>query len=137
MDRDNDTRDYGVQVCFGRNCTPAGARAVLAAMEREIAVQGLKERVTVLPSSCRNRCDFGPSVNVMPPMQPEAPETQDIVQYARVNAEAARCIVREHLKDGRPVAAYLFHPPAPHPFTNGKRAFTYDPAAFRPRDDDR
>jgi len=137
MDEDNDTRDYCVQVCFGRNCTPAGARAVLAAMEHEIVAQGLGERVTVLPSSCRNRCDFGPSVNVMPAMQPGAPEIQEIVQYAQVNADGVRRIVREHLKDGTPAVAYLFHPPTPHPFTSGKRVFTYDPAAFRPRDDDR
>lgn len=123
---DNDTERFFVQVCFGRNCTPAGAHAVLTAMEREIAAQGLGERVTILPSSCRNRCDFGPSVNVLPGM----------TQYAYVDAEGARRIVREHLKGGHPVARYLFQPPPPPPATSGKRVFTFDPAAFRPRDDE-
>lgn len=130
---DNDTRNYCIQVCFGRNCTPAGARAVRVATEHEIAAWGLGERVTVLPCSCRNRCDFGPSVDVMPQLQPEPQET---VRYARVDTEGARRIVREHLKDGTPVAGYLFHPPIPRPLASGKRAFMYDPAAFRPRDDD-
>ncbi len=132
---DNDTRNYCVQVCFGRNCTPAGARAVRAAVEHEIAAQGLGERVTVLPSSCRDRCDFGPSVDVMLTTL-NAPDVREVSRYVRVDAERARRIVREHLKEGVPVAGYLFRPPAPRPLTGGKRAFTYDPAAFRPRDDD-
>jgi len=126
MAMDDGTRTYFVQVCFGRNCTPAGARAVLTAMEDEIAAQGLTECVTVLPSSCRNRCEFGPSVNVLPEM----------VQYAHMDAEGARRVVREHLKGGVPVASCLFRPPAPPPIASGKRVFTFDPAAFRPRDDD-
>lgn len=134
---DSETRAYCVQVCFGRNCTPAGARAVLAAMEHEVATQGLEERVTLLPSSCRNRCDFGPSVDVMPTMQSDMrEEARETVRYARVDVAHARRIVREHLKDGTPVAGYLFRPPAPRPLASGKRAFTYDPAAFRPRHND-
>jgi len=125
MAMNDETKTYFVQVCFGRNCTPAGARTVFTAMEDEIAAQGLTECVTVLPSSCRNRCEFGPSVNVLPEM----------TQYAYMDAEGARRVVREHLKGGVPVAACLFRPPAPPPIASGKRVFTFDPAAFRPRDD--
>lgn len=119
---------YYVQVCFGKHCTPAGARATLWAMEDEIAAQGLAERVTVVPSSCRNRCDFGPSVDVLP----------DMTHYAYVDAAAARRIAREHLAGGVPVRAHRFMPPASPvpPAGTGKRVFTFDPAAFRPRDDD-
>lgn len=121
----NDAPTYYVQVCFGKHCPLAGSREVLAAMEEEVTAQGLDERVTVVPSSCRNRCDFGPSVNVLP----------GPVLYHHIDTVAARRIVREHLAGGEPVRAYLFAP-SPHRAVAGKRTFTYDPAAFRPHDDE-
>ncbi len=124
-DTNNDAPTYYVQVCFGKHCPFAGAQDVLRAMEEEVAAQGLAERVTVVPSSCRARCDFGPSVNVLP----------GPVLYHHVDDAAARRIVREHLAGGAPVRAHLFAPP-PRRATPGKRTFTYDPAAFRPGDDE-
>lgn len=115
-----------VHICFGIHCTPNGARALLAVFEAEIAALGLADRVVVLPSSCRNRCDCGPSVNVMP----------GNVQYRNVDAAGARRIVREHLAGGAVVRDYLFRPPAPSAALPGRRVFTFDPAAFRPRDDE-
>lgn len=116
---------YFVQVCFGKSCTPAGSRAVFRALEAEIEALGLGERVTVVPSSCRDRCNFGPSINVMP----------GLVRYNRVDAAGARRIAREHLAGGRVVRDLLYCPPIATP-TTGKRVFTFDPAAFRPRDDE-
>ncbi len=86
---------------------------------------GIAERVTVLPTTCRNRCDWGPSVNVMP----------GSVRYSRVDAAGARRIAREHLAEGRIVRDYLFRPPPPGAPTPGRRVFTFDPAAFRPGDE--
>lgn len=116
---------YLVHICFGIHCTPNGSRALLAVFEAEIAARGLADRVVVLPSSCRSRCDWGPSVNVMP----------GNVQYSHVDPTGARRIVREHLAGGAIVRDYLFRPPA-KAAVPGRRVFTYDPAAFRPRDDE-
>lgn len=112
---------YLVHVCFGPNCTPAGSRALLRVLEAEVTALGIAERVTILPSTCRNRCDFGPSINVSP----------GNVYYNHVDAEAARRIAREHLAGGVVVRDYLFRP-ASAPPSHGRRAFTFDPAAFRP-----
>lgn len=113
--------DYLVHICFGPHCTPAGSRALLRVFETEIAVLGIAEHVTILPSTCRNRCDFGPSVNVFP----------GNVRYNRVDTAAARRIAREHLAGGVIVRDYLFRPTFAAP-TSGRRVFTFDPAAFRP-----
>lgn len=120
--------DYLVHICFGIHCTPNGSRALLAVFEAEIAARGLADRVVVLPSSCRSRCDFGPSVNVMP----------GNVQYSYVDPAGARRIVREHLAGGAVVRDYLFGPPAQPTAAAapGRRVFTFDPTAFRPRDDE-
>ena len=52
----------------------------------------------VIATSCRNRCEWGPSLNVYP----------GPVFYAEVTPEAIEEIVREHLLGGRPVERYLF-----------------------------
>ena len=119
--------DYIVHICFGLHCTPNGSRALLRIFEEETEACGIADRVAVLPSSCRSRCDWGPSVNVMP----------GNVQYNHVDPEGVRRIVREHLVGGTIVRDYLFRPPTkPTATIPGRRVFTFDPAAFRPRDDE-
>ena len=119
--------DFLVHVCFGPHCTPNGSRLLMRVFEAEIAACGLADHVVVLPSSCRSRCDWGPSVNIMP----------GDVRYNHVDAEGVRRIVREHLAGGTIVRDYLFRPPVPAAATiPGRRTFTFDPAAFRPRDDE-
>ncbi len=127
MTDDDSGTAYYVQVCMGKSCTACGAKHLYRLLQRECAVAGVAGRVTVVPSSCRNRCDYSPSVNVMPGM----------VLYNHVDDEGVRRIACEHLAAGRPVREYLYCPPAPAPLPSGKRAFTFDPAAFRPRDDDK
>jgi (2Fe-2S) ferredoxin len=117
--------DYFVHLCFGSNCTLAGSRRLLYVLEEEIAALDIRERVTVVPTTCRNRCDWAPSMNVMP----------GNVLYNDLDAEAIRRIAREHLAGGAVVDDYLFHPPPPPIPTHGRRVFTFDPNAFRPKDE--
>ena len=35
-------------------------------LERAVREAGLADRVEVLATTCRNRCDYGPSLNVYP-----------------------------------------------------------------------
>jgi len=94
----NDEDGYRVHLCFGPNCTPRGSRALLPILQSAIFRAGLSLRVEVIATSCRNRCEWGPSLNVYP----------GPVFYAEVTPEAIEEIVREHLLGGRPVERYLF-----------------------------
>ena len=74
-------------------CAARGAAASLAALQREIAAQGLDDVVQVTPCDSLGMCGRGPSMIVYP----------EGLWYTRVTPEAAVEIVREHLRDGRPV----------------------------------
>ena len=94
---------HRVHVCFGPNCSPRGSRALLPILEAAVARAGLADRVEIIVATCRNRCDFGPSVNVYP----------GPTFYAGVTPEAIEEIVAEHLAGGRPVARWIFRPAPP------------------------
>jgi (2Fe-2S) ferredoxin len=87
---------FRVHLCFGPNCTPRGSRDLLPLLHQALMTAGLSDEVEVIATSCRNRCETGPSVNVYP----------GPVFYAGVDAEAIERIVREHLAGGVPVERY-------------------------------
>lgn len=89
---------YRVHLCCGPNCTRAGSRALLPVLEEEIAAQGLSGDIAVQETSCRNRCEQAPSVNVYP----------GPTFYNRLTPEGIRAIVRHHLRAGVPVRAWFF-----------------------------
>ena len=89
---------YRVHLCCGPNCTRAGSRALLPVLEEEIAAQGLTGDVAVQETSCRNRCEQAPSVNVYP----------GPTFYNRLTPAAIRAIVRQHLRADMPVRAWFF-----------------------------
>ncbi len=89
---------YRVHLCCGPNCTRAGSRALLPVLEEEIAAQGLTGDVSVQETSCRNRCEQAPSVNVYP----------GPTFYNRLTPDAIRTIVRQHLCAGEPVCAWCY-----------------------------
>lgn len=91
---------YRVHLCFGPNCTPRGSRALLPVLEAAVAAEGIGDRVEIIASTCRDRCDYGPSMNVYP----------GPVFYNELTPEAIEEIVREHLRDGRPVGRWFFRP---------------------------
>jgi (2Fe-2S) ferredoxin len=91
---------YRVHLCFGPNCTPRGSRALLPVLEAAIEREGLTGRVEVIATTCRDRCDYGPSMNVYP----------GPVFYNQLTPEAIDEIVHEHLAGGRPVQRWLFRP---------------------------
>ena len=92
---------YRVHVCFGPNCTPRGSKATFAALQQAILDLGLYFDVELFATSCRNRCELGPSVNVYP----------GPVLYGFVDEAAARRIATEHLKGGEPVRSQSVQPP--------------------------
>lgn len=91
---------YRVHLCFGPNCSPRGSRALLPVLEAAIAREGLSGTVEVTVATCRDRCDYGPSMNVYP----------GPVFYNELTPEAIEEIVREHFGAGRPVNRWFFRP---------------------------
>ena len=81
---------HRVHVCFGKNCTPAGAKEVYDAFQRSIAEIGLTGEIELIATSCRSRCELGPSVNVYP----------GPVTYGQMTLERAIRVVRNHLVSG-------------------------------------
>jgi NADH-quinone oxidoreductase subunit F len=99
-DGDEQPPCYRVHLCFGPNCSERGSRALLPILEGAVRDAGLEDRVEILASTCRNRCDYGPSMNVYP----------GPVFYNAIDREAVEEIVREHLGRGRIVDRWLFRP---------------------------
>jgi (2Fe-2S) ferredoxin len=91
---------YRVHLCFGPNCTERGSRMLMPILEQAVIEAGLGDSVEVLATTCRNRCDEGPSMNVYP----------GPTFYNRIDPEAIRAIVTEHLRSGHICGAHLYRP---------------------------
>jgi (2Fe-2S) ferredoxin len=74
-------------------------------LESAIRRAGLTDRVEIIIASCRDRCDYGPSMNVYP----------GPVFYNHLTAEAIEEIVEQHLVGGQPIARWIFRPTATQP----------------------
>jgi len=66
-------------------------------LEAAVERAGLTEKIEITASTCRNRCEIGPSVNVYP----------GPFFYREVTPEAIQRIVTEHLVGGVPVEDHL------------------------------
>lgn len=108
---DADQRRYRVHLCFGPNCTERGSRALLPVLEEAVRARGLADSVEILATTCRNRCDYGPSMNVYP----------GPVFYNELDSEAIVAIVHEHLGRGAVVERWLFRPKQEFVRAGGRR----------------
>jgi (2Fe-2S) ferredoxin/SAM-dependent methyltransferase len=75
-------------------CAARGAAAVVEALRREVAAQGLMDVVQVTSCGSIGLCEHGPNLVVYP----------EGTWYSGVSAGDVAEIVREHLAQGRPVA---------------------------------
>lgn len=91
---------YRVHLCFGPNCSERGSKQLWPRLEAAISEAGLSSEVELLATTCRNRCDYGPSLNVYP----------GPVFYNGITAEAVNEIVHEHLGQGRVCQRWVFRP---------------------------
>lgn len=88
---------------------------MLPVLEAAVAREGLSDRVEIIATSCRNRCDYGPSMNVYP----------GPTFYNELTPEAVEEIVREHLRDGRPATRWLFRPKLLRPSISSRNSRRY------------
>ena len=79
----------------------AGARPVLNTLVEEVENLSLSGKVTVAQTGCIGICQFEPVVEVF-----EAGKEK--VTYVKVDAEKAKKIAQQHLKDGKVVVEYTF-----------------------------
>ncbi len=79
----------------------AGARPVLNTLVEEVEKLSLSGKVTVAQTGCIGICQFEPVVEVF-----EAGKEK--VTYVKVDAEKAKKIAQQHLKDGKVVVEYTF-----------------------------
>jgi (2Fe-2S) ferredoxin len=93
-------REYRVHLCFGPNCTERGSRELMPILEQALQEAGLCGCVEVLATTCRNRCDYGPSLNVYP----------GPVFYNLLDRGAIHDIVERHLERGVIADQWLFRP---------------------------
>lgn len=84
-------------VCAGKHCARAGAKHVIRAVEASLHEAGLADMVQLALTKCQDYCDDGPVMTVLPGGYP----------YVELDPEAARQVVLEHVRDGRPVLAQL------------------------------
>ncbi len=77
--------------------------------------EGLADRVEIIATSCRNRCDYGPSMNVYP----------GPTFYNELTPEAIEEIVRDHLKHGRLATRWLFRPKLLRPSVPSRKPQRY------------
>ena len=79
----------------------AGARPVLNTLVEEVEALGLASKVTVSQTGCIGICQYEPVVEVF-----EAGKEK--VTYVKVDAQKAKKIAKEHLKEGKVVVDYTF-----------------------------
>ena len=72
----------------------------MPALEQAVRAAGLADQVEILATTCRNRCDYGPSLNVYP----------GPVFYNQIDAGAIRDIVDGHLAGAAIADRWLFRP---------------------------
>ncbi len=90
---------YHVYACDQRKpdgapcCSARGSLAVIDALRREVAAQGLIDVVQVTTCGSLGLCERGPNLVVYP----------DGTWYSGVQVADVPELVREHLKNGRPV----------------------------------
>ncbi len=100
-ERGHSRAGYRIHLCFGPNCTPRGSRDLLPVLEAALQRAGIAGQVEVLVTSCRNRCELGPSMNVYP----------GPVFYNNLTPAAIEEIVQSHLVDGVPVERWRYKEP--------------------------
>jgi (2Fe-2S) ferredoxin len=83
-----------ILVCQKSDCCKLGGKAVVTALQRAIADQGLAHQVVVKGTGCMKRCKAGPNL-VMP----------DKTRYTKIRAEAIPALIEQHFEPP-------FEPPA-------------------------
>ena len=94
------TNDTRVVVGMATCGIAAGARPVLNALVEEVNALGLTDTITVSQTGCIGICEYEPVVEVF-----EAGKEK--VTYVKMDAEKAKRVAKEHLKEGKVVTEFV------------------------------
>ncbi|UCD87273.1 MAG: NAD(P)H-dependent oxidoreductase subunit E, partial [Desulfobacterales bacterium] len=98
---ERDPNKQVVRICCTTGCRAGGALNIVEEVEKELANQGLKDRIEVKKTGCRGYCENGPVMAIDP----------EEVFYNRVRPEDVPDIVSETLVLGKPVKRLLYTDP--------------------------
>jgi (2Fe-2S) ferredoxin len=87
---------YRVHICHGPNCSARGSRSLAGQLSEELLRLDIAGEIEILETSCRNRCETGPSVNVYP----------GPTFYRGVTPDVLRRIAESHLANDIPVQEF-------------------------------
>ncbi len=87
-----------ILVCGGTGCTSSGSKAVVDALNEELAKNNLQDEVKVVTTGCFGLCALGPIMIVYP----------EGAFYSRIEPDMIPEIVSEHIIKGRVVKKYLY-----------------------------
>jgi NADP-reducing hydrogenase subunit HndC len=89
-----------LMLCAGTACVSTLSFKIKAALEKELAKQGLDDEVLVVMTGCNGFCAVGPIMTVMP----------DGIFYHSLTEDIIPHLVEEHFLKGRPVKELMFVP---------------------------
>ncbi len=88
-----------IVVGLGTCGVAAGAKIVFDTLEKEVALLGAGERISVEATGCVGICQFEPVVEVY---EPEGKRTT----YVHMTKERAELVVQQHIRGGNPIAEF-------------------------------
>jgi NADH:ubiquinone oxidoreductase subunit F (NADH-binding)/(2Fe-2S) ferredoxin/NAD-dependent dihydropyrimidine dehydrogenase PreA subunit len=88
-------------ICGGTGCHATGSIAVIKAFEKEIADQGLSDKVEIVETGCNGFCAVGPLMVVQP----------GGIFYQKMTVADVPEIVRKQLIENTPVERFLYKDP--------------------------
>jgi bidirectional [NiFe] hydrogenase diaphorase subunit len=91
-------------VCSSTGCLSAGAAAVRATLETDVAAAERDHEVEVVPTGCPGLCSRGPLVRV-------ESRGEESTLYEHVDEDGAHAIARDHLVGGQPATDVAITPP--------------------------
>ncbi|MBN2494128.1 MAG: FAD-dependent oxidoreductase [Deltaproteobacteria bacterium] len=98
------TQRMHIGMCLGTSCIASGAIEVRDALLRELAKNGLKDKVDIVQTGCNGFCANGPIMVVYP----------GGFFYQKLCAADMAELTQEHLLKGRPVERLMFRHPKTH-----------------------
>ena len=90
-----------ISLCGGSGCSAYGTNRVKAALEQELAAQGLVDEVEVTLSGCHGFCEKGPIMVIHP----------EGIFYPQMNEENIPEVVQKTIKHGEVINRYLYTDP--------------------------
>lgn len=90
---------YNILVCGGAGCVSSNCAEVENAFKKQLADQGIADKVNVIQTGCMGICAIGPVALILP----------DRVFYTKLNPEKVYDIVKEHIVNGRVAEQHTFY----------------------------